>query len=109
MRPKAIRFNRLTKATDITKHVRQEVLVRDNAKCIICGSMYGLSLHHFVPRSKCGMGISENLVTLCRHCHFKVHNNSKLNFQSRIKIYLDTLYPGFKKTDRIHNKYRRVL
>lgn len=41
--------------------------------CAVCGSHYGLQVHHIVPRSRGGGDVPGNLITLCFECHAKVH------------------------------------
>ena len=53
-------MNNRTKATSIPKKVREEVYARDKG-CIITGSRYNLTLAHYIPRSKGGLGIKETL------------------------------------------------
>ena len=60
---------------------RQEILERDNHKCVLCGSADGLVVHHkqyhFVSR----LGVyrdpwnyqNKYLITLCRSCHERGH------------------------------------
>jgi 5-methylcytosine-specific restriction endonuclease McrA len=109
IRNKAIRFNTRTKATDIPKTTRRDVLVRDNGRCIIptCNTMFNLQCHHHIPRKPhLGLGVQENLVMLCLHCHDKVHShdpNSK--FKNYIQSYLDNLYPEFDNEMRKFKKY----
>lgn len=71
-------MGRLKEKTDISKDTRKIVLLRDSyydvPVCQSCGSPYNLELAHFVPRSRGGMGIPENLVTLCHKCHQASHN-----------------------------------
>jgi 5-methylcytosine-specific restriction endonuclease McrA len=46
----------------------QAARVRDGNRCRICGSMFNLETHHFIPRSLAGRKIRDridNLVTLC--------------------------------------------
>lgn len=45
------------------------------SKCEICGSAYRLELHHITPISVMPDLIYsvENLKTLCRRCHKKIH------------------------------------
>ncbi len=53
------------------KQLRKEVLYRDSFKCVLCGTMGNLNIHH-VRR---GMGITiRDLVTLCPSCHGKVEH-----------------------------------
>jgi len=91
-------------ATGIPKHVRQEVLVRDNGSCVICGSMQWLECHHVIERSLGGMGIKENLVMLCKHHHQALHNGDN-NIKVMVKKYLDKLY-DMSDQDKKYNKWR---
>ena len=59
---------RRTKALEIPRKVKIAVFERDNERCILCGSN-GLPEAHYIPRSKGGLGIEQNIVTLCRECH----------------------------------------
>jgi hypothetical protein len=46
----------------------KEARVRDGHRCRICGSMFNLETHHFIPRSLAGRKLRDrvdNLVTLC--------------------------------------------
>ena len=107
LRFKAVRFNQRTKATSIDKRTRQRILVRDNGNCIVCGSMYGIELHHYILRSANGMGTKENLVCLCGRCHFNIHNNIELSnpLNENIENYLNNLYPNFKDEDRVYKHW----
>jgi predicted nucleic acid-binding Zn ribbon protein len=48
--------------------LRNEVLIRDNYKCQVCGSEKQLDIHH-----KKYINEMVNLITLCKSCHKKVH------------------------------------
>ena len=63
--------NSRTKATDISKAVKLRVNERDNGYCILCGksASWHESCCHVIPRSSGGLGIEENIVTLCQECH----------------------------------------
>ena len=64
-----------TKATDITPKVRAIAMRRDNHRCIYCGTTYMLQLAHvFVNRSHSGLGVEQNLVTLCIEHHMSLDN-----------------------------------
>jgi len=54
---------------------REEVLKRDGYKCIACGSKDNLIVHHMDGKGRGYKPNNEidNLVTLCRACHMKVH------------------------------------
>lgn len=57
-----------TKALEIPKSVKLKVEERDGGCCIICGRP-GSPNAHFIARSHGGLGIEENIVTLCYSCH----------------------------------------
>lgn len=71
------------KATDIPMSVKKKVWERDNHCCVVCGNNYNVMPNaHIVPRSKGGLGIETNVVTLCtlltdNKCHHKYDNGAK--------------------------------
>lgn len=82
-----------SKACDITQTVKQRVWERDGERCIVCGSPYAMPNAHFIPRSKGGLGIEQNIVTLCQSCHFKYDNTaSRPIYREYIKGYLQGKY-----------------
>ena len=107
MRNNSIKFNTRTKATDITKNTRRDVLVRDNGKCIFCGTIYSLTMCHVIPRSKMGLGIEQNLVSGCLNCHHEFDNTiNRPKYMAIAKEYLKRFYPLFKDEDRVYKKWR---
>lgn len=58
---------------------RKKVYKRDNYTCQNCGERGGpygdteLHAHHIIPKSKGGSHDLDNLETLCKYCHDKVH------------------------------------
>lgn len=57
------------KACDISKKVKDRVWERDGHRCIICGSYQAMPNSHYIRRSQGGLGIEENIVTMCQQCH----------------------------------------
>jgi Holliday junction DNA helicase RuvB len=53
--------------------LRRKVLARDGHKCRLCGSRHRLHIHHIIPVSMGGPTELDNLITLCRSCHARVH------------------------------------
>lgn len=87
-----------TKALAISDEVRAKVLARDNHKCIICKTTTGLTLAHYVNRGKGGLGIEENLVSLCLNCHFITDQTIKRKkYLEFIKVYLIMKYDGWSE------------
>ena len=94
-----------TKALDIPKSVKDKVWERDRHSCIVCGSSQAMPNAHYIPRSKSGLGIPENIVTLCQHCHHEFDNTTRRKeLREYIKAYLDIHYPDFEDESRIYKK-----
>lgn len=94
-----------SKACDISKKVKEKVWERDNHCCVICGSTTAMPNAHFIPRSKGGLGIEENILTLCIDCHNKLDQSSE---RETLKLYLQTYlkrkYPYWNATKLIYKK-----
>ena len=59
---------------DEFRHVRRQVLHRDQYRCQVCQrGGPGLHVHHIVYRSRGGTNAMSNLITLCPTCHRSVH------------------------------------
>lgn len=68
-----------TKALGITTRVKEEVADRDSFDgcpcCILCGcpapvnNRLAFSNAHYISRAQGGLGIEENILTLCTLCH----------------------------------------
>ena len=97
-----------TQATDIKPKVREIVKRRDDFRCVYCGTTYMLQLAHvFVNRSHGGLGVEQNLVTLCLPDHMSL-DNGKLEKAQPIKevceSYLLKCYPDFDFTKLKYKK-----
>ena len=55
-----------TKACDISPKVKRAVWERDGGICVACKKNIGLPEGHYIPRSKMGLGIEQNIVCICR-------------------------------------------
>ena len=99
-------MHRQTKYTAIPARVKAAVALRDSAHgpatCIICGAP-GSPCCHVVRRSQGGMGVEENVVTLCGPCHYAFDEGmgmkrlKSLGFESRedIRDYIIGYLKGF--------------
>jgi 5-methylcytosine-specific restriction endonuclease McrA len=56
--------------------LRKKMLERDGWRCQHCGSHFQLEVHHLVRRSQLGSDSEENLITLCRSCHQRIHKSN---------------------------------
>jgi hypothetical protein len=102
-----------TKACSISRGVRQAVYERDKGRCILCGRP-GIPNAHFIPKGGMygGLGIEQNVVCLCPHCHHDYDNgyhkdkNLRSLLGEQIEHYLRSCYEGWNKEDCIYDKWR---
>lgn len=113
-------MHRQTKATGIPSAVMDAVAKRDckngPATCIICGAPGG-PWCHVVRRSQGGMGIEQNIVTLCGPCHYAFDEGlflsrlKKIGLDSREKLkayiidYLKGFYPDWSEENMKYKKW----
>lgn len=89
----------------ITPEVRRQVEERDNGLCIFC-KRPGRGEAHFINRAHGGLGIPENVLTLCRECHDAMDNSPRRATMLKIaEAYLRECYPFWNKEDLIYRKY----
>lgn len=93
-----------TKALSISPKIKKIVYERDGF-CILCGSPNGLPEAHYIPRSRGGLGIEQNIVTLCDKCHYRLDQTTeRKKLLAVVKKYLDDKYPDFTDEQRIYRK-----
>lgn len=99
-------MSKRSKATDIPMKVKKEVFERDNGLCIICGRQ-GLPNSHYIRRSKGGLGIPKNVVTMCIECHNSYDNGSRREeIAEKTKEYLMNIYTDWNEEDLVFKKWR---
>lgn len=63
----------------VSPEIRKYILDRDSYCCGKCKSSYSddkmMQVHHIVPVSDGGTDEFTNLITVCRNCHKKIHND----------------------------------
>lgn len=94
-----------TKLLAISPKVKAVVWERDNQQCVICGNCCAAPEAHYIARSQGGLGIEENVVTLCRRHHDEFDfgvNHFELAIQ--IREYLQSKYPYWNDDDLIYRK-----
>lgn len=103
--------NRRAKACDIPQRVKNEVWERDGGQCVLCGCSTAAPNAHYISRQNGGMGIPENIVTLCtgfgNGCHHRYDNGAKGERQAikkRLAAYLMECYPEWNEEDLIYRK-----
>ena len=97
-------MNRRTRACAISPKVKRAVLGRDEGLCIFCGRP-GLPEAHIVPRSHGGLGIEQNIVTVCRACHDRMDNSTDRRRMIGIaEKYMRMKYPGWEEEQCVYRK-----
>jgi len=73
------------------QNAKMYVKKRDGYKCICCSSrsLSDLTIHHIIERNDGGSDRPDNLLTVCRDCHDKIHAG-KITVTYKPKIYRDT-------------------
>lgn len=100
-------MHKSTKACDIPISVKKRVWERDNHQCVICGSTYTAAPNaHYIPRSALGLGIEQNIVTLCLACHCDYDNSTKRPYYaSLIRMHLKRCYPDWDESKLTYKKF----
>lgn len=104
-----------TKALAIPTAVKREVAARDSIDgwpcCIYCGepaptnNPTAFSCAHYIPRSHGGLGIPENILTLCPKCHRAFDATDDRNKMRRyFKLYLTLNHRGWQEENLTYKK-----
>ena len=105
--------SRRAKATDISQKVKKIVWERDGGRCVVCGNSYNVMPNaHYVSRANGGLGVEENIVTLCteltqNQCHRKYDFGSKAEREiigQQIENYLKSKYSDWNKLKLTYKK-----
>lgn len=102
-------MHKRAKACDISQEVKARVRERDKGCCIICGSPQAMPNAHYIRRSQGGLGVEQNIVTLCRDCHNEFDNGSGKYSQAikeAVRDHLQGQYDDWNETDLIYDKWR---
>lgn len=96
----------------IAKHPTPEVKVavgdRDGWLCIKCHRP-GDPVAHYIPRTKGGLGIEENILTLCDKCHKEYDSSrgmARAGMMEEFADYLKSKYPDWDEKKLIYHKWR---
>lgn len=101
------------KACDISQKTKEIVFNRDNGRCVVCGNNYNVMPNaHYISRAKGGLGIEQNIVTLCTNftknkCHYKYDFGTKEErekIKEIIRTYLKAHYDNWNEDDLIYKK-----
>lgn len=92
------------KACSIPPDVKEAVWERDNHCCIICGSPFAFPDSHYIRRSHGGLGIEQNIVTMCRKCHRVYDQGERTEMELFVADYLKSKYPDWAEKKLIYRK-----
>lgn len=102
--------SRRAKALDIRQKVKKTVWERDGKCCILCGNPEAMPNAHIVPRSHGGLGIEQNVVTLCRTCHTRMDQTTdRPMLLEQVTDYIKAVYPGWTPESVTYKKYGGCL
>lgn len=94
-----------TKALDISRKVKDSVWLRDDGRCVYCGSANAFPNAHYIPRSQSGLGIEKNVLTLCEPCHRAYDQSPKRSEMSKFfKEYLKSVYTRWDEAELVYRK-----
>ena len=102
------RSSKRAKALAIGSDVKRIVYERDGGVCVWCGRR-GFPEAHFISRSKGGLGVEENILTLCRGCHDHFDHGGRTErecMREEFERYLRGKYPDW---DEKNLTYRREI
>lgn len=97
-----------TKACSIPESVKLEVWNRDNHQCVFCKKTvpHRCANSHIIPRSQGGLGIPENIITVCPECHHEQDNGKNTEYYDKLaKLYIENIYKNWEKEKVIYKKY----
>ena len=101
------------RACDISGRVKQRVWERDGGRCVVCGNSYNVMPNaHYIPRSRGGLGVGQNIVTLCTEftenkCHRRFDFGSREERErigGVIREYLKSRYKDWNEKDLYYKK-----
>lgn len=93
------------KATDISQKVKRAVWERDG-HCVFCGNPYASPNAHYISRAQGGLGIEQNILTLCMDCHRRYDQTTdRAQMRDFFKEYLKGQYPDWDETKLYYKKF----
>lgn len=102
-----------TKACEIPAEVKAKVYARDKERCVGCGRWCPprCACAHFIARARGGLGIEQNIVTLCDDCHRifdKVAGERSTEIGEAIYAHLRAVYGAENITSEklVYSKWR---
>ena len=98
-----------TRAVAIDKAVKEAVAMRDSFDgcpcCIHCGAPGSPSNAHYISRAHGGLGIEENILTLCWPCHLEYDQGpDREALREEFREYLMSKYPDWREENLIYRR-----
>ena len=107
-------MNDRTTALAIPRRVKEAVATRDSVKCwpccILCGrtaptsNPLAFSCAHYISRGQGGLGIEENILTLCPTCHREYDGERRRELRPILERHLREHYPGWDENKLYYSK-----
>jgi 5-methylcytosine-specific restriction endonuclease McrA len=88
---------------DIPPKVKAKVWERDGCRCILCGAP-GAPNSHYIKRSAGGLGIPQNIVTMCARCHEAYDSVAHARLEPLVRTYLKSKYTGWSPYKLIYRR-----
>lgn len=107
------------KAREFNEKARKEIKARDCEKCIFCTMGYRmekadwleqqiLSVMHYIPRSRNGLGIPQNGALGCQYHHHMLDNGNEGAREEMLQMfreYLQRHYPDWSEDKLVYSKW----
>lgn len=116
------RSSKQAKSREFSEKARKEIARRDGEKCIFCRLDYHMekatfldlncmSIMHYIPRSRNGLGIPQNGAIGCQH-HHNMLDNGKLGVRAEMlemfREYLKNIYPEWNEEELVYDKWKSL-
>jgi len=62
------------RSRNISGKVKKKVMIRDNGKCVYCGSKENIEFDHILPFSEGGSNSANNIQLICIYCNRQKRN-----------------------------------
>ena len=99
-------MNKRSKACSIILKVKKIIWERDNYCCVICGDSNSSPNAHLKSRAHGGLGIEENVATLCMKCHHDMDNGLKRKeYLDTLENYMRSIYENWDDIEREYKKW----
>lgn len=93
------------KACDIPIAVKEKVFERDGY-CVFCGNPNASPNAHYISRAHGGLGIEQNILTLCQTCHDRYDKTTdRKQMREFFKKYLQSKYAEWNEDDLVYKKF----